>query len=64
MDLATFLKERQIRVPDFAQRIGRSRKQVYEYLAGNATPKPGVMLRIMEATGGEVTANDFLPVRE
>lgn len=61
MKLADFLKDRDIKVADFAERIGRSRKQVHEYMAGTATPRGEAMVKIIDATEGEVTANDFLP---
>lgn len=43
----------------FAARIGTSQAAVNRYRHGQRVPRPGVMARIAEATGGAVTANDF-----
>jgi transcriptional regulator with XRE-family HTH domain len=43
---------------DFAQQIGVSVESVRRYLEGRA-PKASVMCKIIEATEGKVSANDF-----
>ena len=43
---------------DFAQQIGVSVESVRRYLIGRI-PEPPVMEKIIEATEGKVTANDF-----
>ncbi|MBP2228020.1 DNA-binding transcriptional regulator YdaS (Cro superfamily) [Azospirillum agricola] len=43
----------------FAALIGTSQAAVNRYRHGQRVPRPRVMARIAEATGGAVTANDF-----
>jgi len=60
MRLAQWLKDQDVSVPAFQERIGvRSRNTVYRYLRGEQVPEPKVMRRIIAATAGAVTANDF-----
>ncbi|CAO3413285.1 helix-turn-helix domain-containing protein [Azospirillum doebereinerae] len=43
----------------FAASIGTSQAAVNRYRHGLRVPRPPVMARIAQATGGAVTANDF-----
>lgn len=47
-----------------AELFGVSRAAILSYESGRREPKPAVRVRIREATGGAVTADDFLPARE
>lgn len=61
MTLADYLAREKIVDADFATRIGVERSTVTRLRAGQI-PKPDVMRKIVEQTGGEVTANDFYRV--
>lgn len=44
---------------DFAQLIGiKQRASIYRYINGRV-PKPSVLKKIMNATNGKITAEDF-----
>lgn len=60
MNLRTWLAANKISIADFAGRIGVTQTAVYRYVDGDRTPRPEVLRQIHAATGGEVTANDFL----
>jgi transcriptional regulator with XRE-family HTH domain len=47
----------------FADRLGVSVQAVHRYLNGERLPRPDVMVRIAEITGGAVKPNDFYSVR-
>lgn len=59
MKLADFLRTKEIRAADFARQIGVSRQNVSRWALGHVIPRPEEMRRIVEATTGEVTPNDF-----
>lgn len=61
MQLGEWLQSRNMSHDAFADLIGTDRSSVTKYVAGQRTPRPEVLVRIIDATGGEVTANDFLP---
>lgn len=61
MKLGTHLAANGITHAEFAIRIGTSQAAVTRYVLGQRTPRPEVIARIAEATGGDVTANDFMP---
>lgn len=44
----------------FAARIGVSQVTITRYINGRRLPRPHVLTRIVSATKGAVTANDFL----
>ena len=44
----------------FAARVGVDVKTLYRYLSGERFPTPENLRRIREATGGAVTADDFV----
>lgn len=60
MTLSDFLKTKQIRQADFAEQIGRSAAYVSMICRGQIWPSRDVVSRIFDATGGKVTANDFM----
>jgi transcriptional regulator with XRE-family HTH domain len=47
-------------VAAFAGRVGVDVKTLYRYLSGERFPTPENLRRIREATGGGVTADDFV----
>ena len=60
MPLAQFLALQGLSKARFAERIGVTAESVRRYARGKRTPCRAVMLRIIAATGGAVTADDFL----
>lgn len=64
MTLADFLKINNIRQADFAEQIGRSAAYVSMISRGQIWPSRDVVSRIVSATGGLVTANDFMRAEE
>jgi transcriptional regulator with XRE-family HTH domain len=63
MQLATYLSQKEISDGDFAEAIGVSRQAVHRYKTGERFPERAVLQKIAEATGGNVTANDFMPAQ-
>lgn len=59
MKLDAFLASRGIRPAEFSSTIGVSRAALARYLSGDRTPERRVMQRIVDATAGAVTPNDF-----
>ena len=59
MKLPTYLKRKGLRIAEFAQEISVHEKTVSRYLSGKRIPSSEVLKRIVVATEGEVTANDF-----
>jgi len=59
MSLDEYLKAHNLTDEEFGERIKRSRMQVFRYRNGRQIPRPAVMKRISEVTGGAVTANSF-----
>lgn len=64
MILSDYLNQHDVSDRAFAERIGVSRQALHRYRTGKRTPKPPVMKRIREATGGAVTADDFISTAE
>ncbi|KQS82161.1 XRE family transcriptional regulator [Methylobacterium sp. Leaf361] len=60
MRLADFLADRGIKDSDFAETIGVSRMTLWRYKSGDRRPEWDVLKRIVQATEGHVTPNDFL----
>ncbi len=58
MKLRSYLEKNGISERAFADRIGCSQASVNRY-CGERIPEPDTMRKIIEITGGEVTANDF-----
>lgn len=61
MTLAEYMAERGLSDEEMAERIGCSSFAVKKWRYRERTPRGAAMRRIKEATGGEVTADDFLP---
>ena len=59
--LEKFLISRGLTQEAFAELIGSTQESVSRYISGERTPRRDVMVRIIAATDGDVTANDFLP---
>lgn len=59
MLLDTYLTTNQITTRDFAKRIGKDRTFVARLREGRNGPSPKVMQKIIEVTGGQVTAADI-----
>lgn len=60
MTLSDFLEKKSIRQTDFAEQIGMSSAYVSMLCRGKIWPSRDVLHRIVAATGGKVTANDFM----
>ena len=60
MKLSAYLSDRQMSLAAFAGRIGTSKVSVYHYVHGLRWPRVDIMRRIVTATKGLVTPNDFL----
>lgn len=59
MNLADYLTQHDVKVPAFASRIGVSSQALHRYLDGDRRPKPHILERIHQVTGGAVQPNDF-----
>ena len=66
MDLKTYISEQGCSLHTFGQQVGVTQSAVSRWLCGNRSPSPAMMRKIMEATNGAVTPNDFfeLPTKE
>ena len=62
MDLRRYLNARDMPIAVFAEMLGVSVQTVHRYLNAERLPRPDVMVRIAEVTGGAVKPNDFYPV--
>lgn len=60
MNLSDYLSENSISRAEFAERIGVSEVSICRYVMKKRVPRPEQLRRIREATGGAVTANDFM----
>jgi transcriptional regulator with XRE-family HTH domain len=65
MKLSDWLKQSDVTITAFSERIGVTRSAVYSYLRKSKhdrnVPSPEVMIRISAATDGLVQPNDFYP---
>lgn len=59
MTLADWLKRENLSPTDFGKRIGKAQATISRYATGKRIPEPEIMALIVEATGGDVTPNDF-----
>lgn len=60
MKLESYLRLQKITVPTFAKQLGvRSRMTVHRYVTGERLPRPAIMNKISEITGGLVQPSDF-----
>jgi transcriptional regulator with XRE-family HTH domain len=64
MDLNTFLKANKIKGYAFAKTIGVNKTYLSGLRRGRCWPSRKLMLRISEATDGQVTADSFLNLQE
>ena len=62
MRLSDYLSEQGHGDAEFAVAIGVDRSSVNRMRNGKLVPSPAVMQRIIELTGGRVTANDFFDI--
>jgi transcriptional regulator with XRE-family HTH domain len=62
MDLRSYLDARDMSIAVFADLLGVSVQTVHRYVNGDRLPRPDVMVKIAEVTGGTVKPNDFYPV--
>jgi transcriptional regulator with XRE-family HTH domain len=62
MKLADYMTAHDLSRAEFAESIRVSAETVRRYLAGERIPDKHVMERIAEATGFQVTANDFFGI--
>jgi hypothetical protein len=60
MTLADYLARNALSVDDFAHEVGINAVSVRRYMAGARLPRRKILQRIMEATSGAVTPNDFV----
>ena len=60
MRLAEYLEKHELSAAGFGRLIGVTGSTVWRYAHGQRTPRRAIIHRIVEATGGAVTANDFL----
>lgn len=59
--LSKYLKDNGIRQRALALKSGVSPTAIHRYVAGTQFPRAKHIQKIVEATDGAVTANDFLP---
>lgn len=62
MTLREYLSKHQISESNFAKLIETSQAAVHRYCRGTRMPKPPIMRKIIEETGGKVTERDFYRV--
>lgn len=60
MNLQTWLEKNKLSPEDFAVRVGVSEGAVLKWLSGDRFPRPNSLSKIKLATGGKVTADDFV----
>jgi DNA-binding transcriptional regulator YdaS (Cro superfamily) len=60
MKLGTYLTLHKIKQGDFAKLIGVSQVQIHRYCRGARIPRAVHVARIVAATGGAVTLEDFV----
>jgi predicted transcriptional regulator len=49
---------------EFAAKVGVSNVSIHRIEAGKQTPSLSLIARIISATGGALSANDFLPLKQ
>ncbi len=60
MKLDAYLQKSKKSIEELSQETGISAQAIYKYLRGERIPRKEFFTKIAAATGGEVTANDFL----
>ena len=61
MTLDQFLRINKVSERAFSEAIGVSQPHVHRFRTGESWPNRDVMIRIREATQGQVSSEDFLP---
>lgn len=61
MKLDDFLTQQSLTEAEFADLVGCSQPHVNRLRHGKMLPKPGLLAKIHQATGGKVTATDWYP---
>lgn len=61
MRLYDWLVSNDVSDADFAERVGTSPHAVKKWRYGERIPRSVALARIVAATNGQVTANDFFP---
>ena len=64
MKLADYLSTHRITHAEFAAKIGATQAAVSRYANGKRMPRQPLLWKIVQATQGRVTANDFMPAPE
>ncbi len=62
MKLADYLSTHRITHAEFAATIGATQAAVSRYANGKRMPRQPLLRKIMQATQGRVTANDFMAI--
>ena len=60
MTLAEYLQQHDLTATSFAEQIGVATGSVSRYASGHRHPRPTIMRRIVQVTGGAVGPQDFL----
>ena len=60
MKLGAYLTERKLSAAAFGREVNASRSAVGRWVSGARFPEQGSLKAIIRATGGRVTADDFL----
>ncbi|MFC6792722.1 helix-turn-helix domain-containing protein [Methylobacterium komagatae] len=60
MDLAAYLAKRKIKAAVFAAEIGVPPSTITRILKGERDPRGATIRKIVEGSGGEITAADFI----
>ena len=63
MQITDWLTKKDISDADFAARIGVSRQALWRYKSGERIPRPKILKRIQDETGGQVQPADFFAVQ-
>ncbi|MCA6305262.1 MAG: helix-turn-helix transcriptional regulator [Phenylobacterium sp.] len=64
MKLAVYLAQPGVSQTQIARRVGVSQAAISRYATGRRVPRPDVMARIRDATGGQVQPNDWFEAAE
>jgi glutamine synthetase len=59
VNLGEYLKRSGLSRTEFAEMVGVAEASMSRYVAGKRVPRPGILRRIVAASGGEVRADDF-----
>lgn len=62
MRLSDYLEKNRLTQTEFAKLIDADQGQIARYISGDRLPRRDVMQKIIDATAGAVTPNDFFDV--